>query len=408
MEEGVLCTAERRLEERTRRKLEAIKEDFALRLGGGESGDKTRAQTERELESALQQTKRQYETQKRQFDLMRTSEGKGRSEATEVRLSVRTQRSSMDASEIPATRPLAYLEQLEKDVKATIRGHCYRLESLQQAARVKEVLMYLNLRSHGCPRSHAINFASKLRCRIDSSQRFDGPAAMRTVKRINNLKEGISLNGWQVHSPKYALPGQFQELVVKEDEIDYDAITGGFERFERKHRIVNGEVEDKALDLEMRPPPSFKTLHRRFASQQLTKTVPESPKLPMFPEEPAKPLDAPQTRKSSFLPESEAASITPAISSHVSTPPVLPNIKPVHIPHRRSRLVIPRLPIDVIDSVKVEKTCRLVLRSLRPQASDSELHPRNRIATVIGSAASHRGLMEPRERRMKRQGTVLR
>ena len=409
MEEGVLCTAEKRLEERTRRKLEAIKDDFALRLGGGESGDKTRAQTERELESALQQTKRQYETQKRQFDIMRTTEGKDKEEATEVRLSVRTQRSSIDASDIPATRPLAYLEQLERDVKATIRGHCYRLESLQQAARVKEVLMFLNLRSRGCPRSHAINFASKLRCRIDSSQRFDGPAAMRTVKRVNNLKDGISLNGWQVHSPKYALPAQFQQLVIKEDEIDYEAITGGFERFERKHRIVNGEVEERAMDLEVHPPPSFKSLHRRFASQEVAKTaqLQESPQPPVLPEKLIKPLNPPPALKTLLLPQAETASITPLVRSQVLTPSLLPTIQPKHIPHRHSRHIVPRLPLDVIDSVKVDKTCRLVLRSLRPQASEPELLPRNRMATVIG-AASHRGLMETGERRMRRQGTVIR
>lgn len=366
MEGGVICTAEKRLEERTKRKLEAIKEDFALKLDALDTGKETRAQTERELESALQVTNRLYETQKRQFALLR-SEDNRKGEEPEGKLTIRTQRSSMDASEIPATRPLAYLEQLEKDVKASIRGHCYRLESLQQAARVKEVLMYLNLRSRGCPRPHALSFTSKLRCRIDSSQKFDGPAAMRTIKRVNNLKEGVSLNGWQVHSPKYSLPPEYQQLDLKEDEIDYDAISTCYARFEQKYNIVKGQIQEKDVIIEPRPPSSFTTLHRRFASQPVLKIV-------SFREQEA---SEKKVEKALEMTPSPALTLSPPVASLLetaaTTPPQLtppitfPRLKSKpKVVQRRSKHNIPHLPIDKIDSICVEKGSRLLVRSLPP------------------------------------------
>jgi hypothetical protein len=234
---------------------------------------------------------------------------------------------------------------------------------------------------------------------------------MRSIKRINNLKDGVSLNGWQLHSPRYALPAQFQQLVMREDEIDYDAVVSGFERFEQKHRIVNGEVEEKETDGELIPPASFKSLHKRFYSQQLTKAVTfkESPQPEVSPAEPTKPADLPKPAdppKLFLLPQAETAPITPVIRSQASTPYLLPDIKPKHIPHRHSRPLIPRLPMDVIDSVKVEKTCRLVVRSLRPQAFAPELLPSSRRASALKSAEFLTGQRETEGRRTRRQGTM--
>lgn len=383
--ESLLNTAERRLEARTEAKLQTIKTDFSRRLEALSSASSPtlkakRAVTEREMQSAIRQAELTYGTHKRQLDLLKTAHTTERIKDREPE----TQRDSADLrnvlpvlpTDVEALKKLSYLSDLEKDVKTTIQGHCFRLQRMQQASSIKEVMLYLSLRREGCPRQSALGFANKRRCRIDSTQRKDGPSSMRNVRRVNNQKDGLNFNGWQLHSPKYGLKSEFQPFQLKEDEIDYDSIRLCYERFEKGHRIVNGEVQkkDPVMDYEHSPSPYFLkpvSKHRRFVS------LPEA-RIPAAEIELEKQLQVADARKLTPEPEKSIIRLVPTTmdtslavvsqdapaSAETPARDELLQIPPIAMP--TISLWPPKPVTDAIDSVKTEASCTFTFRSLKP------------------------------------------
>lgn len=115
-------------------------------------------------------------------------------------------------------------------------------------------LTYLSLREKGCPKGDAIQFSSKQRCAIDTTQKFDGPSTSRIIQRVDNRSEGVVRKGWQFHSPQYKLGREYNGYVSKENGGEYEGLIKQFTEFSKYFKFESGEVVKEIRFEHVRPP----------------------------------------------------------------------------------------------------------------------------------------------------------
>ncbi|CAG9321400.1 unnamed protein product [Blepharisma stoltei] len=140
------------------------------------------------------------------------------------------------------------------------KGHCFKLTPYDSILTVDHAMTYLRLRDKGCSKQEAMHFSSKQRCRTDSTQTYDGPPGYRVMKRNNNLKEGPNWHGWQLHPPKFQSDLKYKQYKAKETYEDYEMLSSGYENFQKRFRIINGELvkqdnweEKYCIDMKIKP-----------------------------------------------------------------------------------------------------------------------------------------------------------
>jgi len=106
-------------------------------------------------------------------------------------------------------------------------------------------MLYLQLRSKGCPKKEAISFSSRHRCRTDSTQRYDGPLGYKVLKRLDNRNQGPSWQGWQFHQAEYKSDMKYKPYKASDPHDDYNLLVEGYENFTKKYAIVNGVMIKK-------------------------------------------------------------------------------------------------------------------------------------------------------------------
>lgn len=131
---------------------------------------------------------------------------------------------------------------LFKDVNDLNNRHCFKLSPHDSVLTVNHAMTYLRLRDNGCTKEEAMHFSSKQRCRTDSTKVYDGPPGHRVMKRSSNFKEGPNWHGWQFHQARFDSDLKFKQFKPLEDNEDYEMLTKGYQNFQKRFKIVNGEL----------------------------------------------------------------------------------------------------------------------------------------------------------------------
>ncbi|CAG9323022.1 unnamed protein product [Blepharisma stoltei] len=247
-----------------------------------------------------------------------------------------------------------------------VKSYCHKLNPNSSVLTIDQAMLYLQLRGNGCPKEEAISFSSRQRCRIDSTQRYDGPVGYKILKRIDNRKQGPNWNGWQVHQAEYHSEFKYKPYKNYDTFEDYSVFADGYEKFTRKYDIVDGvlvkkdQFNEKDFDLSLSPPrikkkeisDLEKSLHEEIENKIDEKEVPEI-------------IEIKATNVSQEQPKIDK------IIRHTqkSYTQLLPRFSVQQLSEKKPEIekkVESKPPEDKIDLVEEKGTTKIVVRSVKP------------------------------------------